>query len=320
MKNRFIGEGGRLISDKLEMNESLYLQGYIATVDIEKAFDSLSHSFLLACFKKYGYENDFIKMLLECQQSCIINGRNTTKYFEFQKSAQQGYPISAYLFILCLGIVFVLIKANKRAKGINIFKHTYLYSAYADDTTFSLRDKRSIKEILNIFATFSKNSGLKQNHEKCKIAGTEVLKSVKVAVCGMKCIDLCNDTIKVIGTHFSYNKEKRNEKKILKSITKIKNVLKVWRMHRLTLEGKIIVFKTSAKISKIVFLSLILTVPKEVISRLQCSWVRRLYDNSFHEWKVMPLKLKKNPLDHILNFTPIFYSISSVLMIVHPFT
>ena len=91
-------------------------------------------------------------------------------------------------------------------------------------------------------------------------------------------------------------------------------------MHRLTLEGKIIVFKTSAKISKIVFLSLILTVPKEVISRLQCSWVRRLYDNSFHEWKVMPLKLKKNPLDHILNFTPIFYSISSVLMIVHPFT
>ena len=129
MKNRFTGEGGRLISDKLEMNESLDLKGYIVTVHIEKAFDSLSHSFLLACFKKYGYENDFIKMLLECQQSCIINGRNTTKYFELQKGAQQGYPISAYLFILCLGIVFVLIKANERAKGIKSFKHTYLYSA-----------------------------------------------------------------------------------------------------------------------------------------------------------------------------------------------
>ena len=291
MKNRFTDEGGRLISDTLRTNERLDLKGYIVTVDLEKAFDSLSHSFLLACFKKYGYENDIIKMLLECQQSCIINGRNTTKYFELQKGAQQGYPITAYLFILCLGIVFVLIKANKRAKGINIFKHTYLYSAYADETTFFLRDKRFIKELLNIFATFSKNSGLKQNHEKCKIAGIEVLKSVKVAVCGMKGIDLCNDTIKVIGTHFSYNEEKRNEKKILKSITKIQNVLKVWRMHRLTLEGKIIVFKTSAKISKIVFLSLISKVPTEIISGLHCSWVRRLYDNSFHEWKVMPLKL-----------------------------
>ena len=38
------------------------LKGYIVTVDIEKAFDSLSHSFLLACLKKYGYGNDFIKM------------------------------------------------------------------------------------------------------------------------------------------------------------------------------------------------------------------------------------------------------------------
>ena len=34
VKNRFIGEGGRLISDILEMSESLNLKGYIVTVDI----------------------------------------------------------------------------------------------------------------------------------------------------------------------------------------------------------------------------------------------------------------------------------------------
>ena len=63
-------------------------------------------------------------MLLECQESCIIDGDNTTKYFEFQKGARQGNLISAYLFILCLEIVFILINANKRVKGINIFQHT----------------------------------------------------------------------------------------------------------------------------------------------------------------------------------------------------
>ena len=152
--------------------------------------------------------------------------------------------------------MFILIKANKRVKGINISEHTYLYSAYADDTNFFLRDKRSIKELINTFATFSKYSGLKPNHEKCKIAGIGVLKSMKVAVCDMKCTDLCNDTIKITGIHFSYNKKKRNEKHFLDSINKIQNVLKVWQMHHLTLEGKIIVFKTLA-ISKIVFLSLI---------------------------------------------------------------
>ena len=94
-------------------------------------------------------------------------------------------------------------------KGIDIFEHAYLYSAYADNTTFFLRDKRPIKELINTFATFSKYSGLKPNHEKCEIAGIGVLKRLKVAVCGMKCIDLCNDTIKITGIHFSKNKMKK---------------------------------------------------------------------------------------------------------------
>ena len=50
-------------------------------------------------------------------------------------------------------------------KGINIFQRTYLYLAYADDTTFFLRDKISIKELINTFGTFSKYSDLKPNHE-----------------------------------------------------------------------------------------------------------------------------------------------------------
>ena len=41
VKNRFIGEGGRLISDILEMSESPNLKVFILTVGIEKAFDSL---------------------------------------------------------------------------------------------------------------------------------------------------------------------------------------------------------------------------------------------------------------------------------------
>ena len=63
-------------------------------------------------------------MFLECQESCIINEGNTIKYFKFQKGAQQGDPIYAYLLIIYLEIVFILIKANKRVRGINIFEHT----------------------------------------------------------------------------------------------------------------------------------------------------------------------------------------------------
>ena len=71
----------------------------------------------------------------------------------------------------------------------------------------------------------------------CRYWSTEKCESV--AVCDMKCIDLCNDAIKVTGIHFSYNKKKRNEKKILDSITKIQNVLKVGECAILHLKVKL---------------------------------------------------------------------------------
>ena len=60
---------------------------------------------------------------------------------------------------------------------------------------------------------FSEFSGLKPNLSKCEITGIRVMKGVQVAVCGMRCVDLKNDTLKILGIHFSYNEkliEERN--------------------------------------------------------------------------------------------------------------
>ena len=40
----------------------------------------------------------------------------------------------------------------------------------------------------------------------------------------MKCVDLCKDTIRITGVHFSYNKTKQDEKNLLETISKIQNV------------------------------------------------------------------------------------------------
>ena len=36
-----------------------------------------------------------------------------------------GDPISAYLFIIALDIIFAMIKSNPSIKGLNIFNHNY---------------------------------------------------------------------------------------------------------------------------------------------------------------------------------------------------
>ena len=48
----------------------------------------------------------------------------------------------------------------------------------------------------NLFFLKNVNSGLRPNISKCEIAGAGVLKGVKVAVCGIQCLDLVLDTIK----------------------------------------------------------------------------------------------------------------------------
>ena len=92
--------------------------------------------------EKFSYEKDFIRrieILLQNQESCIANGGTTTNYFKLEKGTRQGDPISVYLFILVLEIVFLFTKESKKINGINIFNKTLLYTAYADDVTFFLK-------------------------------------------------------------------------------------------------------------------------------------------------------------------------------------
>ena len=49
VKNRFIVEGGSVISDILEISNVFNLRGYIVTDGTEKVFDSSSHSYSLSC-------------------------------------------------------------------------------------------------------------------------------------------------------------------------------------------------------------------------------------------------------------------------------
>ena len=57
---------------------------------------------LIFTLQKHGFGKNFIpgvKILLRNQESCVLNGSTTPKYFLLRRNTHQGDPISAfYLF------------------------------------------------------------------------------------------------------------------------------------------------------------------------------------------------------------------------------
>ena len=191
----------------------------------------------------------------------------TTNYFKLKIGARQGDPLSAYLFIPVREIAFIKIKRNPNIKSWNVGNNVFLYTAYAGDTTFFLQNEKSATEVLSNFNIMSQFSSLKINKSKCEVAGIGIMKGVKVALCGVECVNLLTNAIKILGTCFAYNKKLENKKNLLDHITKLQKVINIWKMRNLSLLGKITIFKTLA-LSKIIRLALVTNVPTATIGLL----------------------------------------------------
>ena len=80
-----------------------------------------------------------------------MNNGKTTQYFQLNKGVHQGNPISTYLFFLEMEVLFTLTKNNELIQGLDVLSYRFLYSVYADDSTFFLRNIDSVKEVTRIF-------------------------------------------------------------------------------------------------------------------------------------------------------------------------
>ena len=248
VRGRYIGECIRSYIYIIEYAKNNNKIGLLLMIDFEKAFDSISHSFIIKTLKFFGYGYSFIKwinLILHDLSSCINHCGNITERFSVGRSCRQGDPISPYLFILCAEILALKIRQDPGVSGFKIGNWQHKLDMYADDLTCYLDgSENSLRSVISILDEFRDISGLKINLGKCKAVWIGRNRFSNLVLCpDLKLI--WSDTFTLLGIEFDSDLAKMDTN-FKKKVDIVENIYKSWLYRKLTPLGKITIIKTMA--------------------------------------------------------------------------
>ena len=250
----------------------------IIFLDQEKAFDRMSHSFIIKTLKKFGFGNYFIKWIEtlngDSKSFVKVNGFETFE-FKLERGVRQGCPLSGFLYILAAEVLAINIRKNKNIKGFNYGMKNlkpleHKLSQFADDTSVSVSTIRSIEELFKLLKDYEKATNAKINNEK-----TEGLWVGKWKGRDDKPYNLVwkSDHVKFLGIHIG-NKVGANGTKTLsdmnfaEQVEKIKNKINYWKKKGISLLGRVRVSNIFI-LSRLWYRTNFFTISRQLLDRME---------------------------------------------------
>ena len=212
----------------------------LLALDYSKAFDSVNFKFIHKTFELFNFGGKFrhwISIIFNGGKSCISNGGNISETFDIKRSTRQGDPISPLIFILCLEILFITIRSDDNIKGFTVENDEFKLTSYADDASYFLKDKISAENLLQSIQKFSKISGLEVNKSKSEC----MLLEYEMGFAGLSDdflgIPVVNN-LKILGHFHGKDKIICDYQNFFSKLTKMENIIKMWKQRHLTIIGK----------------------------------------------------------------------------------
>ena len=268
---RDINFNNRLLRTALLYCKNKNLDYIVASLDVQKAYDSVDHSYIKDTLKAYNFPSSFISQVdllnSNLQAQVQLNGFMSNR-FNVERGIKQGDALSCALFIIAIDPLIRNIENNTQIKSLDLNNQCKLKTlAYAEDIAIITdNDNESISQIFSEYMKRTKLSGLTLNADKTEIINLSLsnknttettYNNINFQICHKSAITIC-------GNHLSLDNNDSYQENVLRKIDKLTSQLNRWKGQNLSINGKMIIVKTFA-ISQLICTSQFQVIrPKEV--------------------------------------------------------
>ena len=147
-------------------------KGIFLFLDMEKAFDRVSYSYLNEALDALGFGPRFARavgLMYDVKQPprrrIYANGYYSD-WFDIKSGVAQGCPLSPLLFLVVAEGLRISLNMQTGFKGIQISGKFYKLSQFADDTTLIMRSVKEIKAVEAGLKRWCRATGMKENVSK----------------------------------------------------------------------------------------------------------------------------------------------------------
>lgn len=154
----------------LECADAMHVGVAVLQLDLEKAFDCVSHE-VLFCILDYINVGSVIKegvalAYQNCTTRLVVN-KALGAPINVQRSVRQGCPLSPLLFCIYIETLCLRILKDNEIRGFRVHESEVKVLAYADDIAVFCENKDSISKVVEITKRFSTITGSLVNWGKC---------------------------------------------------------------------------------------------------------------------------------------------------------
>ena len=274
---RDINFNNRLIRIARSYSVSQGLDHCIVSLDAQKAFDSVSHDYLIKVLETYGFPPEFIavvKVLYANLQATVQVNGFLSKEFRVLNGVKQGDALSCGLFVLAIDPLVRNLISNIHIEGVSVPVNPMVVEeikvlSYADDITI-ISSNSNLQEIFSEYERFSQISGLVLNADKTEVfnMSQSPIQTSRVVYLG-KHYDLGRvDRIRLCGMWLATGGEEEYKLNVCNKINDMEAMVLSWGRRRVTLNGRMILAKTFL-MSQIVFPAQLMNIRKKETKRIE---------------------------------------------------